>query len=101
MTPHNDLTFEQTEALRRFGKDAERSEASVHHEKALDARRSFADARSALTPSERAIVDLTVLKGRGLSHLASASGQTVEQLDRLLRRAANSLADHYQTRTAA
>lgn len=95
------LTLTQAEALRRFGKDAERATASTHAEKRLDARQSLLKANAALAPREGAIIDLVVLKGRDLKDLAAQSGQSVDSLDQLLRQAANTLATHYETRTAA
>jgi DNA-directed RNA polymerase specialized sigma24 family protein len=95
------LSLEQTEALRRFSRDAERAVASTHIEKRLDARQSLQQAKAAVPAREIAIVDLVMVRGRSLKALATASGQSVEQLDQLLRQAANSLADHYQTREAA
>lgn len=96
-----DLTLLQAEALRRFGKDAERAVASTSIEKRLDARQSLSQAKAAVPARQIAIVDLVILRGRTLPALAAASGQSVAALDLLLREAANALADHYQTRVAA
>ena len=95
------LTFIQGEALRRFSKDAERSEATRDADKRLDARQSLAAATAAMSPRERAVVDLLLIKGRNIRDLATAANTTVEALDQLLHQAADTLAAHYQTREAA
>lgn len=94
------LSFEQAEALRRFSKDAERAVASNQIEKRLDARQSLHQAKATIPAREMALIDLVVIRGRSLKALAAASGQSVDKLDQLLRQAANSLADHYQSREA-
>ena len=96
-----ELSFVQSEALRRFSRDAERAEASTHVEKRLDARQSLALAKAAMSPRECAIIDLVILRGRPVAALAAQSGTTVQQLENLLRQAANDLVDHYQSRNAA
>lgn len=93
MTP---FSLIQSEALRRFGKDAERSVTTTNAERLLDARQSLAKAKSALSARQVAIVELVVCKGRPLASLAEQSGASVEALDRLLHEAANDLADHYE-----
>lgn len=96
-----ELSLMQAEALRRFGKDAERAVASMHAEKRLDARQALEKAKAALEPRQVAIVDLVVCRGRPLSDLAAKAGMSVEALDGLLRQAANTLADHYEAGEAA
>lgn len=95
------LTFVQGEALRRFSKDTERSEATRDADKRLDARQSLAAATAAMSQRERAVVDLLLIKGRNIRDLATAASTTVEDLDRLLHQAADTLAAHYQSREAA
>lgn len=95
------LTFVQGEALRRFSKDTERSEASRDADKRLEARQSLSAAVAAMAPRERAVVDLLLIKGRHIRDLATAASTTVEDLDRLLHQAADTLAAHYQNREAA
>lgn len=94
------LSFAQAEAMKRFNRDAERS-TSTHSEKRLDARQSLEQAKAAIGAREFAILDLVVLRGRSIAVLSSQSGQSVHQLEQLLKQAANGLADHYQTRDAA
>jgi len=96
-----DLSLIQSEALRRFQKDAERSETARNAESRLDARQSLAKAKAALPARDGAIVELVVCRGRSLAALAAQAGTTVEALDALLRQAANTLADHYEAREAA
>lgn len=95
------LTFVQGEALRRFSKDTERSEATRDADKRLDARQSLAAATASMSQRERAVVDLLLIKGRNIRDLATAASTTVEDLDRLLHQAADTLAAHYQSREAA
>ena len=94
-------TFVQGEALRRFSKDTERSEASRDADKRLEARQSLSAAVAAMAPRERAVVDLLLIKGRNIRDLATAASTTVEDLDRLLHQAADTLAAHYQSREEA
>lgn len=95
------LSLIQSEALRRFARDAELAETSRKAEKRLDARQSLARAKAALPARDGAIVDLVMIRGRSLTALAIQAGTTVEALDALLRQAANTLADHYQADEAA
>lgn len=95
------LSFAATEALRKYSKDTERSETTRDADKRLDARQSLAAASDALGPRHKAIVDLVLIKGRKVSDLALMSGQSVDALNRLLTDAAETLADHYQSRRAA
>lgn len=91
----------QAEALRRFSREMERAANTTNAETRLDARESLAAAKARLDPRQFAILDLVVLRGRSIRQLATQSGQTVEQLDQLLRQAANSLEDHYRQSDAA
>ena len=96
-----ELSFVQSEAIRRFSRDAESAEAATNTERRFDARQSLEKATAALAPRERAIIDLVVIRGRRLSDLAAQSGASVQQLENLLRQAAIDLVDHYQTRDVA
>ena len=101
--PSDKLTVSvvQGEALRRFSREMERAACTTNAETRLDARQSLARAKSRLEPRQFAILDLVVLRGRSIRQLATQSGQTVEELDQLLRQAANSLEDHYRESDAA
>ena len=95
------LSLPQAEALRKFSKDTERSEGSRDANRRLESRQSLASAKEALGPRRLAVVDLVIIRGRSLTALSKASGQTVDALSNLLSDAANTLADHYQSQEAA
>lgn len=95
------LTFVQSEAARRYSRDAERSLCLNDTGKRLDAVQALELARRKLSGRERAIMDLVAVRGRSLAALSAASGQPVEELHRLFTQTANDLATHYETEDAA
>jgi hypothetical protein len=90
------LSAGQVEALRKYSKDAERSVTSRDPDRAAEARQSFGDARNAVGAKGVALLDLIVIRGRGLADVARLSGQSVVDLGELLVSAAETLATHYE-----
>ncbi len=97
----NDLPLILAEAIRRYGRDAERAETSQRADSRLEAVQSLASARRVLDPRQKAIADLFAIKGRSITDLAKASGEPVDKLEALFRATCQTLADHYETREAA
>ena len=82
-------------ATARYEKLVETSLTTTHAHKRIDSGQRVRAARAALTPSEIAILDMAVLKGRSLDALAEATKQPRANLERLLLQAAEKLADHF------
>ena len=82
-------------ATGRYEKLVETSLTTTHAHKRMDSGQKVRAARAALAPSEIAILDMAVLKGRSLDALAGATKQPRANLERLLLQAAEKLADHF------
>lgn len=80
-------------ATRRYEKLVETSVTTTHAHKRMDSGQKAA--RAGLAPSEIAILDMAVLKGRSLDTLAEATKQPRANLERLLLQAAEKLAEHF------
>lgn len=90
------LSAGQVEALRKYSKDAERSVTSRDPDRAAEARQSFGATRRAVGAKGVALLDLIIIRGRGLADVARLSGQSVVSLGELLVTAAEALATHYE-----
>lgn len=97
----NDLPLILAEAIRRYGRDVERSQIAHRADSRLEAVQSLASARRALDPRQKAIAELVAVRGRSIPDLAKASGEPVDKLEALFRAACQTLADHYESREAA
>ena len=82
-------------ATGRYEKLVETSLTTTHAHKRMDSGQKVRAVRGALRPSEIAILDMAVLKGRSLDALAEATKQPRANLERLLLQAAEKLADHF------
>ena len=82
-------------ATGRYEKLVETSLTTTHAHKRMDSGQKVRAARAALTPSEIAILEMVVLKGRSLDALAEATKQPRANLERLFLQAAGKLADHF------
>ena len=71
--------------------------ATNRYEKLVDSAQKVTAIRAALLPSEVAILDVTVLKGRSLDALATATNQPRANLERLYLQASEKLADHFDS----
>lgn len=90
------LSERSLNAVERYAKLAERSQVERRSEKRVDTVKRYTNARDALTPRERAILDMTALKRRSLEDLSLQTGQSVEALKVLLRQAGDRLANHFE-----
>ena len=82
-------------ATKRYEKLVETSVTTTHAHKRMDSGQKVRAARAGLAPSEIAILDMAVLKGRSLDTLAEATKQPRANLERLLLQAAEKLAEHF------
>ena len=82
-------------ATKRYEKLVEISLTTTHAHKRMDSGQKVRAVRAALTPSEIAILDMAVLKGRSLDTLAETTTQPRANLERLLLQAAEKLAEHF------
>ena len=85
-------------ATKRYEKIVETSLTTTHAHKRMDSGQKVRAAHAALAPSEIAILDMAVLKGRSLDALAEATKQPRANLERLLLQAAEKLAEHFDAR---
>ncbi len=91
-----ELSIEQETAARRYERAAEASQANTKPEKRMMAQESYVRARRVLEPSELAIVDLVLLKGRALAQIAAATGRDVAALEGLYLAALDKLSTHFE-----
>ncbi len=84
-------------ATKRYEKLVETSVTTTHahKRKRMDSGQKVRAARAGLAPSEIAILDMAVLKGRSLDTLAEATQQPRANLESLLLQAAEKLAEHF------
>ena len=89
------ISERRSRAIARYEKLVETSLTTTHAHKRMDCGQKVRAARAALAPSETAILDMAVLKGRSLDALAEATKQPRATLERLFLKAAEKLADHF------
>lgn len=90
------ITFQQGEALRRYGRAYERAQGSGNAEKRMVAQDVLRAARRDLTSQEVAILDMVAGRGNSITGLVQKTGQPQGALMRLLTGAAVKLAEHFE-----
>ena len=92
-----EFPFAMAEALRRYGRLAERVERATHGDTRIEASEALAGARGVLEPQERAIVDMVAIRGRTVAWVAQQTARPVLALEASLFTACRKLVEHFES----